>query len=789
MGEASNINDGPLVSAVMITYNHRGFIVQAIESILAQKTNFQFELIIGDDCSTDGTREIVAEYVKKHPERIVAVTSEKNVGMHQNMLRVERAARGKYIAYCEGDDVWHDPLKLAKQAAFLEGHPDYSMAHSHCHRFLVGQNRLVPNSLSVPTQLDDARAFEDILLGIRSPLTVTVMARKEKLFWALDHCPECTDSYWPMGDTQRWLELSRLGKIGCLHEPLATTNVMLESAGQSQNPKKRLKFYLKAREIKLVYMKKYPVAPEIERAVREKLDLILLRHAFNAEDESVAKDMLEDYQACGGQQTARAGLLMWGSRSSLRRRLIEPLLNVERKWGRLRTRLNLGVSGLAFLAGLSAVQAQTPMINSLLPGTELSWSGGQGNRAAAIQIATNLFSPDWSTVKYDLATNGTRRVILPATDSPASFYRVAVLNTPPDSNLVLHLTFENDFSPLSGVTNGVLVDNSGYDNHGWSYPLAGTNVYRFPTLTEGPDGGPAGDFRMYYDGYGKYGRSGDHVVIPMSPSFSALTNATIMAWARYYREDYFPDSPRFELVQNCTILNAYYQGAPWSWTLGRNYSPSTVFTVLDPLVGDLSVVTFPDLASSRDKGGDTGGWNHYAVTFNNGVFRGYYNGQDLGQTAIIRTNVLLASRYYIALGCWNFGRAPSSGTYTAGYPNAGWMYGAIDDVRIYKSVLSTQEIYGIYLGFDKKAPTMPTNFRLLSATSTQATLAWNPAIDNFNVVNYRLWRDGVLLAELAGTNYVDTNITTGHAYSFSIQAFDPAGNVSAASGPISLLAP
>src|SRR5690606_22345300 len=140
---------------------------------------------------------------------------------------------------------------------------------------------------------------------------------------------------------------------------------------------------------------------------------------------------------------------------------------------------------------------------------------------------------------------------------------------------------------------------------------------------------------------------------------------------------------RYELVQLATIFNAYYQGAPWSWNLGRFYTPSTAFTVLDNSSPrkEIKAINFPDYASTN--GGDFGGWNHYVVTFEAGTLRGIYNGVDLGQSYTIATNVLLASRYYAALGCWNFGRAPGSGPYNDGYPNAGWMYGAIDDVRIY----------------------------------------------------------------------------------------------------------
>jgi glycosyltransferase involved in cell wall biosynthesis len=120
----------PLVSVITLTYNHAPYIRQSIEGILMQKTTFAFELVIGEDCSTDGTREIVLEYFHKYPEIIKVVTSATNVGAIENLKRTNLACQGEYIAVCEGDDYWTDQSKLQKQIDFLENHPDFSMC---CH--------------------------------------------------------------------------------------------------------------------------------------------------------------------------------------------------------------------------------------------------------------------------------------------------------------------------------------------------------------------------------------------------------------------------------------------------------------------------------------------------------------------------------------------------------------------------------------------------------------------------------------------------------------------------------
>lgn len=124
----------PFVSVCMITYNHAAYIGQAIESILSQKTDFPVELVIGEDCSPDNTREICRLYQQKYPDRIRLKLPERNLGMMKNLFECLQSCRGTYIAFCEGDDYWTDPFKLQKQIAFLESHPDYSLC---CHDALL----------------------------------------------------------------------------------------------------------------------------------------------------------------------------------------------------------------------------------------------------------------------------------------------------------------------------------------------------------------------------------------------------------------------------------------------------------------------------------------------------------------------------------------------------------------------------------------------------------------------------------------------------------------------------
>lgn len=119
-----------LVSVNCITYNHEKYISQCIEGFLMQKTNFDFEILIGEDCSTDNTRSIIEAYVKKYPNKIRLISSENNVGFMKNSIRVFEQSKGKYIAICEGDDYWIDENKLQQQVDYMEKNLECSLC---CH--------------------------------------------------------------------------------------------------------------------------------------------------------------------------------------------------------------------------------------------------------------------------------------------------------------------------------------------------------------------------------------------------------------------------------------------------------------------------------------------------------------------------------------------------------------------------------------------------------------------------------------------------------------------------------
>lgn len=168
----------PLLSVCLITYNHAKYIREAIDGVLMQKVNFSWELIIADDFSTDGTREILLKYKEKYPDFIKLILQDKNTGGVKNWMDLMAAPSSEYIAYFEGDDYWTDPSKLQKQVDLLMSHPEFVMCFTNSivvneDGSIIRENRLEEERQRNLSQLD-------IVSGLLPPSN-TVLLRNNKI--------------------------------------------------------------------------------------------------------------------------------------------------------------------------------------------------------------------------------------------------------------------------------------------------------------------------------------------------------------------------------------------------------------------------------------------------------------------------------------------------------------------------------------------------------------------------------------------------------------------------------
>ena len=207
----------PKVSVFILTYNHAAWIGSAIDSALAQEAPFPVEILIADDHSNDGTREIVGEYARRYPGLIRTFLPERNLGVTGIWLPAVRQCRGEYVAILEGDDYWTSTLKLARQAALLDAHPSWA---SCFHRAtLFHEDGSSPPRPATPAFDRDVFDLDDLIRACFIPF-LTVMFRRS----VLEKIPEWGFSY-PWFDWLFHIFCSRQGPIGFLDEDMAAYRV------------------------------------------------------------------------------------------------------------------------------------------------------------------------------------------------------------------------------------------------------------------------------------------------------------------------------------------------------------------------------------------------------------------------------------------------------------------------------------------------------------------------------------------------------------------------------------
>lgn len=217
------------LSVLMVTYNHEKFIAQAIDSVLMQETDFDFELIVGEDCSTDKTREILLNYKEKHPEIIRLVLQEENLGAKENLGSIISLSRGQYIALLEGDDFWTDRHKLQKQVDFLGNNRDHSLVGHSYARYYDEEDRYLPSSIENFDNIqledflrEDAQAYNKYHLR-----TLSRVFRRDAL---INNNVDYQNVMW---DFDLQITLMKSGKAACLEDVMGVYRINRKSAVQS----------------------------------------------------------------------------------------------------------------------------------------------------------------------------------------------------------------------------------------------------------------------------------------------------------------------------------------------------------------------------------------------------------------------------------------------------------------------------------------------------------------------------------------------------------------------------
>jgi glycosyltransferase involved in cell wall biosynthesis len=304
----------PLVSILILTYNQEAFIAQAIESVLAQQVNFDIEILIGNDCSTDQTKDIIYKYESARKGLLRACHHPVNIGALKNEKFLFDKARGKYICFLEGDDFWTDNQKLQKQIDFLEANFDYGMTHSDVDHFyeLTGitehhVNR--KNNNKMPEGFIFNNLMEPNPIFIK---TATVCFRKELVTQYFDYDLAIKDN-WPLTDFPLWLDISFHSKVHYMDEVFATYRLLNESASRTQLPEKKLRFHNGLHHIKQTYIARYKVSDTIKFALEDNYYKGLLKIAYNLSDGPLAQKAITYLKGRGLKINLNEKLLVLGA--------------------------------------------------------------------------------------------------------------------------------------------------------------------------------------------------------------------------------------------------------------------------------------------------------------------------------------------------------------------------------------------------------------------------------------------------------------------------------------------
>lgn len=239
-----------MISVIVLTYNQEQYITQALDGILTQKIDVSFEIVIGNDASTDHTEDICKRYLAEYPDRIRLISNVTNKGLVRNFIDVLKECRGDYIALCDGDDYWIDNHKLLKQWIYMQDHPQCVLIHSS-RKLLVGEELV--------SQPFVENAENPIELFYNPYICVpTVMFRMSAVKDWLHVYEDLAERHkWKMQDYPLWLYLGTKGVFAYQKEEQVVYRVLPVSLSREKDKQRKYDFDKSVLSVKLLFSRYY----------------------------------------------------------------------------------------------------------------------------------------------------------------------------------------------------------------------------------------------------------------------------------------------------------------------------------------------------------------------------------------------------------------------------------------------------------------------------------------------------------------------------------------------------
>lgn len=297
------------VSVCMVTYNQEAYIEDAIKGVLMQK-DCDYELIIADDCSTDGTLAICKNYQEQHPDIIHIIEQSQNKGVVGNTKDCLMACSGKYIAICEGDDYWIDDHKLQKQVAVLDEHQDVSMVHTSWINIFQDENWSKPQSIIDGQYVCERQKGKDCIIEIlkgeyRSIRFSSICFRKHTLEEAMLTDKELFSNHYSTCDIVLFYVLAYYGRFYFIEDETVSYRIQRESVSISSDETKIARFSLGCLYIKVHFIKSYAIPVTIVKKQLRASFHSLLKYVHVHKDKKTLFELLKLAKQCGYRPSVR----------------------------------------------------------------------------------------------------------------------------------------------------------------------------------------------------------------------------------------------------------------------------------------------------------------------------------------------------------------------------------------------------------------------------------------------------------------------------------------------------
>jgi len=274
-------------SVLILTYNQKHLVEETLSSVFKQKTDFPFEVVIGDDASTDGTADF-CQFLGGAFPRLRVLRHPKNLGHVANFHATLAECKGRYVGLLGGDDIWCNNRKLHTQVRFLQDHPDYVLSHTHNNILHHSTNQIMPRRIS--TRPRDGNCFERLASEGNFITASTAVFDKSRLS-ADDICKLAS---FPTEDYPLWLLLSLKGNIHFIKESCVNYRVIDGSLGRplNQSVNQQIKSINIAREIALHFAQMHPARKRLIQRINNRNDVDILRMLLERKEFSHAKNFL-----------------------------------------------------------------------------------------------------------------------------------------------------------------------------------------------------------------------------------------------------------------------------------------------------------------------------------------------------------------------------------------------------------------------------------------------------------------------------------------------------------------